>query len=359
MGGVPRLAEIFGAYVATKDDLGDYIKTVKNYSLYRVLELLSKRISALLEQKDTKNASEMLREIKKMIDIIDENIEGKLGSDFFDLKKEFVDELRKKMSDDCPEVYLSTGIDALDMLTGGIEGGKLITIAARPGIGKTVLAINMAVKMAKAHKPVYFFSIEMVYKEILDRVYSQLSSVDHQSIRMATLTEYDFEQIVKAGDEIDKTMLLIDDEGGIKIDDIVSKSKRAKEVFNISAIFVDYLELITSKDKPEYRRLEIESFTRTLKALAKKLNIPVICLAQLSRKVDDRVGHLPQLSDLKESGSIEQDSDLVIALSRRDAYDEHDRPGEAQVYILKNRHGPTGNVRLRFDKEHSQFIEIL
>jgi replicative DNA helicase len=212
--------------------------------------------------------------------------------------------------------------------------------------------------LAKQHKPAYFFSIEMDYKEIEERIYSQISMVDQKKIHLGDLSSEDFEKVLESATSIDKGMLLIDDKGGIRIEEIVSKAKRAKEIFNISAIFIDYLQLISSKDKPEYRHLEIANYTRALKTLAKDLNIPVICLAQLSRKCEERTTHTPILSDLKESGAIEQDSDLVIAIDRRDSYDKYDRPGEAQIYVLKNRHGITGDVRLRFDKEHSRFLEI-
>jgi len=358
LGGSQKVALFISNYVSCRDDLKYYMDIIKDNSIFRKLEKIETKLKLELDKENRSPTSELLSHIKAWIYDIDDRMIGELGIDFKKESAKSIEDMEEIARGAPLPEKVQLGIPSLDDLLGGIEGNRLVTIAARPGMGKTAMALNMAVSMVKKKKAVYFVSIEMSYKEIENRIFSQLSGIDQKILQSAKFSLEDIRDVKRSLEEIDTGMMIVNDRSTITVDGICSQVKRAKETLDISCVFIDYIQLISPSNKHEFRYLEIAETTRLLKALSKSVNVPIICLAQLSRKIEERSIHKPILSDLKESGAIEQDSDIVIALDRRDSYDKHDRPGEAQVYVLKNRHGPTGEIALKFDKEISRFMDI-
>lgn len=247
----------------------------------------------------------------------------------------------------------------LDKLINGLNNSNLTIVAGRPAMGKTALAINIAENVCfKNQMPVGIFSLEMTAEQLLHRIICSQSEVESDKIRTGNLNGSEYQRIVAAIGQMQKQTMVIDDQPGLKITDLRARARRMKETYGIRLLVIDYLQLIVgsgSSRTMESRQNEISEISRMLKTLARELNIPIICASQLSRKVEDRAGHRPMMSDLRESGSIEQDADIVIFLLRREYYDPNDKPGMAEVIVGKNRHGSVGSVNLTFVKELVQF----
>ncbi|WP_213318731.1 replicative DNA helicase [Chlamydiifrater volucris] len=256
-----------------------------------------------------------------------------------------------------PITGIPTHFIDLDRLIHGFNPSNLMILAARPAMGKTALALNIAENVCfKNNLPVGIFSLEMTADQLIHRMICSKSEVESQKISMGNLSGIDFQRIVSAVNEMQTHTLLIDDQPGLKITDLKARARRMKESYDIQFLIIDYLQLLSGSTRTvESRQNEISEISRTLKTLARELDIPILCLSQLSRKVEDRANHRPMMSDLRESGSIEQDSDLVMFLLRREYYDPHDKPGTAELIIAKNRHGSIGSVPLVFEKELARF----
>ncbi len=247
----------------------------------------------------------------------------------------------------------------LDKMINGFGMSNLIILAARPAMGKTALALNIAENICfKTNTPVGVFSLEMSSEQLIHRLICSQSEVESDKLRTGNVSGPEFQRIVGAVNAMQKSTMVIDDQPGLKITDLRARARRMKETHGIQFLVVDYLQLLSGSGQTkssENRQNEIAEISRMLKNLARELNIPVLCLSQLSRKVEERTGHRPMMSDLRESGSIEQDSDVVIFLLRREYYDQYDKPGQAEVIVAKNRHGAVGSVFLAFRKELAQF----
>lgn len=258
-------------------------------------------------------------------------------------------------------VGLPTGFEELDKLTSGLQRGDLVIIAARPSMGKTAFAINLAYNIVvKSKQPVAFFSIEMPKEQIAQRFLSLESNVPLAKIRNATLSIQDMDRIAEAISILSELPIFIDDSPVITTMDIRVKSRKIKvERKQIGAIFIDYMQLIKGEDKHESRVQELSEISRSLKALAKELNVPVVALSQLSREVEKRADRRPLLSDLRESGAIEQEADLVMFLYRDEYYNKDTKKANlTEVIIAKQRNGPTGSVTLYFAKDILKFFPI-
>lgn len=247
----------------------------------------------------------------------------------------------------------------LDRMLNGFNPSNLMILAARPAMGKTALATTIAENICfRNNIPVAIFSLEMSASQLLHRMICSQSEVESEKIQTGSLNGADYQRIVSSVNMMQKHTMLIDDQPGLKITDLRARARRLKEAYQIGFIIIDYLQLITGSSNSrsmENRQVEISEISRTLKNLARELDIPILCLAQLSRKVEERQGHRPMMSDLRESGSIEQDSDVVMFLLRREYYDPYDKPGLAELIVAKNRHGAIGTVNLTFRKEIAQF----
>jgi len=255
---------------------------------------------------------------------------------------------------------LPTGFEELNQMLCGLQNGEMIIIAARPSMGKTSFAINMAEHQAADEDlAVVIFSLEMGRQQLVERMLCSRSGVDSQLVRKGMLSTEQFGQLQQAGAELYQKPLFIDDTPGLTPMMIRAKCRRLKSQYNIQAVYIDYMQLMSLGGYTESRQQEISTISRQLKALARELNVPVVVLSQLNRAAEGREGHRPRMSDLRESGSIEQDADVVILLHREDYYHRGDTDWEennvAEVIIAKQRNGPTGVVELIFDGRLTRF----
>ncbi len=247
----------------------------------------------------------------------------------------------------------------LDKIINGLHESNLYILAARPGMGKTAFAINVSENVCfKNNVPVGIFSLEMSAAQYVHRMICSQSEVESEKIQTGALNGLEYQRIVATVNSMHNHTMIIDDQPGLTITDLRARARRMKETYKIGLLIIDYLQLISgsgSSRSLENRQNEISEISRMLKTLARELDIPVICISQLSRKVEERSNHRPLMSDLRESGSIEQDADVVLFLLRREYYDPLDKPGMAELIVAKNRHGATGSVHLAFRKEFAQF----
>ncbi|MDE7431311.1 MAG: replicative DNA helicase [Lachnospiraceae bacterium] len=252
---------------------------------------------------------------------------------------------------------LPTGFIDLDYKTSGFQNSDLILIAARPSMGKTAFELNIAEYMAfKKNVTVAIFSLEMSKEQLVNRLFSLESKVDSQKIRTGDLEDSDWERLIESANVIGNSHLIIDDTPSISIGELRSKCRKYKLEHNLGIIIIDYLQLMTAGGRSESRQQEISEISRSLKALARELNVPVVALSQLSRAVESRPDHRPMLSDLRESGAIEQDADVVMFLYRDDYYNkESEKKGIAEVIIAKQRNGPIGTVELVWLPNYTKF----
>lgn len=254
---------------------------------------------------------------------------------------------------------VATHFRMLDKMTSGFQAGDLIILAARPSMGKTSFALNVALNAARQGAGVGVFSLEMAAEQLTLRLLSTESGIDHQKIRNATISGDEWIAITHVAAELGDMQLFIDDTAGINIMELRARARQLKSKNNISLLVVDYLQLLSSSRKHENRHQEVSEISRFLKSLAKELNIPIIALSQLSRAVDSRVDKRPMLSDLRESGAIEQDADVIMFLYRDVVYNtETEHPDMTEIIIGKQRNGPTGMVSLRFIKELTKFEDF-
>jgi replicative DNA helicase len=285
---------------------------------------------------------------------------------------------------------ISSGLRDLDQRMGGLQPSDLIVLAGRPAMGKTSLATNIAFNMAKAWRGerqpdgslktvdggiVAFFSLEMSADQLATRIVAEQSGISSYKIRQGRITEGDFARLTDVAAQIEKLPLYIDQTGGISIAQLVARARRLKRQKGLDVLFIDYLQLLSGSGKSQNRVQELTEITTSLKALAKELSVPIIALSQLSRQVESRDDKRPQLSDLRESGSIEQDADVVMFVYRDEYYlkgkeprpgtEEHNKwiiemeaaHGLAELIIGKQRHGPTGTVQLQFDADVTRFSD--
>ncbi|REF36450.1 primary replicative DNA helicase [Thermasporomyces composti] len=257
-------------------------------------------------------------------------------------------------------VGVPTGFADLDALTNGLHPGQLIVIAARPGVGKSILALNLA-RAAAIHNNLasVIFSLEMSRTEITMRLLSAEARVPLQHMRQGTMSDDDWAKLARKMGEVSGAPLFIDDSPNMTLMEIRAKCRRLRQRHDLRLVIVDYLQLMTSGKKVESRQVEVAEFSRNLKLLAKELGVPVVALSQLNRSPEQRTDKRPMLADLRESGSIEQDADMVILLHREDAYErESSRPGEADFIIAKHRNGPTATITVAFQGHYQRFVDM-
>jgi hypothetical protein len=356
IGGMPFLASLINA-VPTSAHIEHYSKVVAEKSRARkVIEDLSHSISSVYDGQ--KDLNEILSQTEQNLSTISN--EQKKGFrpiiDVIDSTQSILDERSQKVGD---VTGTSTGFTDFDQITTGLHEDNLIIIAARPAMGKTAFALNIAQNVAKtSDKAVAIFSLEMGAESLVERMLSAEGLIPSYHVRTGNLTESEWRRMISAQERLARGKIFIDDTAGVKISEIRSKAKRlAQENDGLGLIVIDYLQLIEGRGR-ENRQQEVSEISRQLKILAKELKVPVIALSQLSRGVDQRNDKRPILSDLRESGSIEQDADIVAFLYREAYYkrDEQEEPDNVTELILeKNRHGSLGTVQLFFLKEYAKF----
>lgn len=356
VGGMAFLASLINA-VPTSAHIEHYSKVVAEKSMARkVIEDLNQSISSVYDGQ--KDLNEILSQTEQNLSAISN--EQKKGFrtiiDVIDSTQSILDERSQKVGD---VTGTSTGFPDFDQITTGLHEDNLIIIAARPAMGKTAFALNIAQNVAKnSDKAVAIFSLEMGAESLVERMLSAEGLIPSYHVRTGNLTESEWRRMISAQERLARGKIFIDDTAGVKISEIRSKAKRlAQENDGLGLIVIDYLQLIEGRGR-ENRQQEVSEISRQLKILAKELKVPVIALSQLSRGVDQRNDKRPILSDLKESGSIEQDADIVAFLYREAYYkrDEQEEPDNVTELILeKNRHGSLGTVQLFFLKEYAKF----
>ena len=252
---------------------------------------------------------------------------------------------------------IATGFYDLDFKTSGMQPADLVLIAARPSMGKTAFVLNIAQHVAfRMHKTVAIFSLEMSKEQLVNRMFSLESNVDAQNLRNGTLSDMEWEKLIESAGVIGKSNLIIDDTAGISISELRSKCRKFKLEHNLEMIIIDYLQLMSGSGRSESRQQEISEISRSLKSLARELNVPVLALSQLSRAVEQRPDKRPMMSDLRESGAIEQDADVIMFIYRDDYYNkDSERKGISEIIIAKQRNGPIGTVDLVWLPEYTKF----
>ncbi|WP_039880607.1 replicative DNA helicase, partial [Listeria fleischmannii] len=256
---------------------------------------------------------------------------------------------------------IPTGFKELDKMTAGFQRNDLIIVAARPSVGKTAFALNIAQNVAtKTDENVAIFSLEMGAEQLVMRMLCAEGNINAQNLRTGSLTSEDWQKLTIAMGTLSNSGIFIDDTPGVRVNEIRSKCRRLKQESGLGMIVIDYLQLIQGSGRGgENRQQEVSEISRSLKALARELEVPVIALSQLSRSVEQRQDKRPMMSDIRESGSIEQDADIVAFLYREDYYDrEGENDGTIEILIAKQRNGPVGDVKLAFVKEYNKFVNL-
>ncbi|APU72499.1 replicative DNA helicase [Companilactobacillus crustorum] len=371
IGGVSYLAELASA-VPTAANTVYYAKIVKNKStLRRLINAATGIVQRSFEEDDDVDSIIDLSE-KEIMDV-SENRNHKGFRRISDVVKSSFEEIDKLYDQDSDVTGLSTGYKDLDDMTTGLHKDELIILAARPGVGKTAFALNLAQNAAtKSNATVAIFSLEMGAESLVNRMLCSEGSIDANALRTGKLDENQWNSLVVAMGSLSRTNVYIDDTPGIKMAEIRSKCRRLlKESGQLDLVIIDYLQLIEGTGQ-ENRQQEVSVISRNLKKLAKELHVPIIALSQLSRGVEARQDKRPMLSDIRESGSIEQDADIVAFLYRDDYYRDEDGDGdnneqedpedqdvgEVEVIISKNRSGPRGTAKLLFVKSYNKFSSI-
>ena len=288
------------------------------------------------------------------------------GGDFTPIKAILIDaftRITKLQETGAAITGVPTGFKDLDTMTAGLQPSDLILIAARPSMGKTALVLNIAQHAAiREKKSVAFFSLEMSKEQLVQRMLCCEAPVDSQKLRIGSLEQNDWSNLINAADKLNAAHIYIDDTPGITVMQMRSKARRLKAEHGLDLLIIDYLQLMqggTGSNRSENRQQEISEISRSLKALARELSIPVIALSQLSRSVESRQVKRPMLSDLRESGSLEQDADIVAFLYREDYYDkETENKDITEIIVAKHRNGPVDTVNLLFQKHFTRFVNI-
>lgn len=345
--------------------LAQMVPSIANVASYAIIVQEKAYLRNLIgiAQDIMSNVSQGHDDPKKLLDSVEQRIfEIRQGREAGGLTRiddiiiQAYDKLQKLSSEDSEKYRgLPTGFRELDSITTGLNASDLLIIAARPGMGKTSFALNIAANVAKkTNKDVAVFSLEMSKEQLAMRLLSSEARVVSNSLRTGELSGDDWERIAINAESLSKAPLYIDDTSGITVAEIKAKTRRLK---NLGLIVIDYLQLMSSTRRTDNRVQEVSEITRSLKIMAKELNVPVITLSQLARGPEARTDKRPMLSDLRESGSIEQDADLVLFLFRDDYYtkEESKEPNIAECIIAKNRHGETRTVKLSWDGKFTRF----
>ncbi len=383
IGGSNYLARLANSAVSL-DYAKNYAQIIYDLAVRRSLYDLGGKLSfSAIESEMDVNPSDLIEEAEKdLYQISEKGTQAHNVQPFKSSIEEAVELMHKAFENDSSVVGISTDFRDLDQKLGGLHPSDLLIIAGRPSMGKTSLATNIAFNVAKnAHQNndkdsnVLFFSLEMSSEQLATRILSEQSKISSNEIRKGNLSENDVDSLVSVSKKILEIPLFIDDTPAINIATLSSRARRLKRKHGLGLIIVDYLQLLrpAKYSRNESRVLEISEITQGLKALAKEMNIPIIALSQLSRQVEQREDKKPMLSDLRESGSIEQDSDVVMFIFREEYYLEKSAPtpgsadflewqqkmeeihGQADLLISKQRHGPTGNIKLSFESKYTRF----
>lgn len=361
VGGPSYLTELTN-YVPTATHIEQYADIVAQKAMRRKLITISKEISELGKD-ESKQLRELIEEAEtRLFNISNQHVKQSIVSIEAILAESFdrLDELHK----DKEKIRgVPTGFRDLDNILAGFQNSDLVILAARPSMGKTALALNFAHNIAtRANQSVLYFSLEMSKEQLVDRLLSMESGVDAWAIRTGNLNDSDFEKIGQAMGSLSEAPIYIDDTPGITVSELRTKARREAHKHPLGIIIIDYLQLMSGGARfggDANRVQEVSEISRGLKGVARELNVPVIALSQLSRSVESRSPQIPQLADLRESGSIEQDADVVAFIYREEFYKpDTERKKITDIFIKKHRNGPIGGAELYFDNEKQRFRSL-
>ena len=345
--------------VPTSANVRSYANIVQDKAMLRKLIKATEEIANTCYLANEKTEDIMEETEKKIFDLVQKRATG----DFVPIKQvvlNALDRIEAASKNKGSVTGIPTGFIDLDYKTSGFQPSDLILIAARPSMGKTAFVLNIAQHMAfKCNQTVAIFSLEMSKEQLVNRLFSLESKVDSQSLRTGSLSDEDWGKLIEGAGVIGRSNLIIDDTPGISIGELRSKCRKYKLEHNLGIIIIDYLQLMTGSKKTDSRQQEISDISRSLKEVARELNVPVVALSQLSRAVEQRPDHRPMLSDLRESGAIEQDADVVMFIYRDDYYNhDTDKKGIAEIIIAKQRNGPIGTVELVWLPNYTKFANM-
>ena len=345
--------------VPTSANVKYYAEIVAEKSMLRKLIKTTEEISnaCYLGKEKTQDILETTE--KKIFDLV----QNRGSQEFVPIRQvvlNAIEKIEKASRNQGSVTGIPTGFIDLDYKTSGFQPSDLILVAARPSMGKTAFVLNIAQYMAfRNDVTAAIFSLEMSKEQLVNRLLALESKVDSQNIRTGNLEDEEWAKLIEGANIIGNSHLIIDDKPGISISELRSKCRKYKMEHNLGIIFIDYLQLMTGSGRSESRQQEISEISRSLKALARELNVPVVALSQLSRAVEQRPDHRPMLSDLRESGAIEQDADVVMFIYRDDYYNQDsENKNIAEIIIAKQRNGPIGTVNLVWMPNYTKFVNM-
>lgn len=362
MGGVTFIAEL-STEQFTAAHILQYAMIVKEKSTLRRLIKAGDEIMAL-GYDETVPLEELLEQSEKALFHVSQNF----IKDRFVHVKDILAQTFEKISDlhdsDAKNKYrgIPTGFADLDLMLSGLQGTDLLILAGRPSMGKTSLALNMAQNIARQGKSVGLISLEMSKEQLVERMFCSLLGVDSWKMKTGKLSQEDFARMGTVMDEMNNMKIFIDDSSGTSMSEMRAKIRRLQMENGLDVLFIDYLQLMSMGSAHGFgvnRVQEVSEISRSLKFLAREMRIPIVALSQLSRAVESRPTKIPQLSDLRESGSLEQDADIVLMIYREDYYEEDtERKGVTDIFIRKHRNGPVGRIEMAFKKEQMTFVTL-
>jgi len=353
-GGRETLLDLVGAVVSSAG-VEYHAELVREKAIQRKLLEICLDISRLAYE-NAHEAKELLDEAERRIFEVarmDKDGDAQSISSILQATFERIDNLREREG---RITGLGTGYYDFDDMTGGMQGGELLILAARPSMGKTSLALNLVERVASLGHGTAFFSLEMSSQQVIQNMLCCRAQIDGQAMRQGRITDQQYRRLQEEAERLYEADIFVDDSPGLSITQMRAKARRLKQKHNIEMIVVDYLQLMTAGGRVENRQQEISTISRGLKGISRELNVPVIALSQLNRDVENRDDHKPRMSDLRESGAIEQDADVIMLLHREEYFKPtEENAGLAQLIIAKQRNGPTGEVTLRFFRQFMRF----
>lgn len=349
VGGATYLSELSDSTPSAANVM-HYCRIVKEKAVARAVVEAARRIIEKAHNLNGDGTDALLAYAQREILPISSNGSGGGGKELREIMKRNFAEMEERHRSGNALPGLSTGFPGLDAMTGGAKRGCLLIVAGRPGTGKTALVLQISRKAAGSGLPIVIFSLEMPSAELSQRLLSAETGIDGHKLMRGYLGADQWYSVAASADALARLPITIDDTGGLPIDRLMAGARRLKIEKGIELIIVDYLQLVRPSQKWGTREQEVAEVSRNLKALAKELDCPVICAAQLNRAIEGRTNKTPVLSDLRESGAIEQDADVILFLR------EADDDGSTEISIGKNRQGPTGKVELMFDKARTRFL---
>ncbi len=359
IGGAPYLHTLISS-VPTAANAGYYARIVRERAILRRLVEAGTKIVQMGYAVDGGDVDDIVDSAQAEVYAVTERRTSEDYAPLAALMEGTLDEIEAIQAHDGRMVGVPTGFADLDQLTNGLHPGQMIVVAARPAVGKSTLGLDVARSAAIKHQlTTVIFSLEMGRNEITMRLLSAEARVALHHMRSGTMSDDDWAKLARKMGEVSDAPLFIDDSPNMSMMEIRAKARRLKQRHNLKLVIIDYLQLMQSGKRIESRQQEVSEFSRALKLLAKELEVPVIAISQLNRGPEQRTDKKPQMSDLRESGSIEQDADMVILLHREELYErESPRAGEADFIVAKHRNGPTATITVAFQGHYSRFVDM-